>query len=110
MLNHHLELLMLLNKSSIKFLAFLFFDIFVGVCIVSNGCANPNAREMTLEGIFAAELQRCVAEAHTLAESKACRQGVESLWLAITDAAVSDGKVDSSLDSGLDGGSEGGDK
>lgn len=51
----------------------------VGHCV---GCASrqPTAEQAAAEGAYGAALLKCVDDATTLAESKACRARVDAQW------------------------------
>jgi len=59
----------------------------------SSGCKPaqaPTAAQVAAEGAYGAALLRCVDEAKTLAESKACRARVDAAW-EITQTATDGG-------------------
>lgn len=55
-------------------------------------CPTREAKEAGAEASYAAALLRCVEDAKTLAESKACREKVDRAWggasQTVTDASV----------------------
>lgn len=63
-------------------LAFALFLFAVGCCVGhAAGCKPPQTIEQAAaEGAYGAALLRCVDEATTLQESKACRERVDREW------------------------------
>lgn len=59
-------------------LAFLFVLAMIGAHCLS--CSQGAAGPIAAEGAYTGELLRCVDQAHTLAESKACRTQVNAKW------------------------------
>lgn len=68
---------------AVRLLAFM-GAIFGWGCMVGMGCDPPKAPDYALEAAYGAALLRCVDQATTLAESKACRQRINIEW-RITD-------------------------
>lgn len=51
---------------------------FMAAWLLAVGCVG--AAKTTAEATYGASLLRCVDEAHSLAESKACRAKVDAAW------------------------------
>lgn len=55
--------------------------IILGLALALLRCATPMAAaQNTAEAAYGAELIKCVDDAKTLAESKACRANVDAKW------------------------------
>ncbi len=72
-------------------LFFVALGFVLGPCAALVACTPPaSAQQAAAEGAYGAALLRCVDEAETLAESKACRARVDEAW-GITQTAVDGG-------------------
>lgn len=71
-------------------LAFLAFVFALHLC---TGCSSPQptAAQVAAEGAYGAALLKCVDDAKTLQESKACRARVDAEW-GITQTAKDGGR------------------
>ncbi|MCW5834507.1 MAG: hypothetical protein KIS78_19050 [Labilithrix sp.] len=78
------------NRPSNLIVALGFGLAFAGI-IGHASCTTPaTAQQAAAEGAYGAALLRCVDEAETLAESKACRARVDEQW-GITQTATDGG-------------------
>lgn len=66
------------SRSADAFVVLLFIAGVLFVARVVAGCSGPAAAGA--EAAYGASLLRCVDEAKTLAESKACRAAVDARW------------------------------